>query len=203
MRLVCISDVHGQFDEVHLLSGDVLVIAGDLCEPADKHLKAANGWVESICDGFRCIVYVPGNHDLAIVEHPGRYHSLAPTLLQNMLVDSEIEFEGVHFYGMPYESLGRENAEERIPDGIDVLVTHEPPYGILDEAPPSRDRARIGNAPLRRSVLRIKPRVHIFGHAHFGHGMKHIDETLFANVAVCGRPNKYYGVAHKPTVIDI
>ncbi len=201
--MVCISDVHGRFSELTMPPGDILVIAGDLCETADKDFVAANVWIESIEHLYRLIIYVPGNHDLGIVEHTNKYRSVARILVRSLLIDDEIEFERLRIYGMPYESRDRLEPETRIRPGIDILVSHDPPYGILDDAPTSRGGVSIGNTDLCRAVMRIQPMLHVFGHAHFGHGRKRIGDITFCNVAICGRPGKYYAVANRPTIIDI
>jgi Icc-related predicted phosphoesterase len=201
MKLVCLSDVHEHFDVV-VPDGDVLIIAGDLCERSNASFVKAESWVKSLAKRFKYIVYVPGNHDQPILERPSEYRGIAPTLLGSMVVDATMEIDGIRIYGMPYESHGRENPEEVIPEGVDVLVTHEPPWGVRDWAPQNRD-THIGNAALLRAVERQRPRVHIFGHAHFGHGLLYDNGTLYANVAICGRPGKYYGLAHAPTVLNI
>ena len=51
--------------------------------------------------------------------------------------------------------------------GIDVMLTHGPPMGILDET--SREE-HVGCKHLRRAVERCKPQLHAFGHIHEGWG---------------------------------
>jgi Icc-related predicted phosphoesterase len=47
------------------------------------------------------------------------------------------------------------------------LVTHGPPYGILDKT----DGGKHGGSEfLLKEVLRIKPKLHLFGHIHEGRG---------------------------------
>ncbi|WP_413944773.1 hypothetical protein [Bdellovibrio sp. HCB-162] len=50
------------------------------------------------------------------------------------------------------------NRVNKIPDEVDILVTHSPPFGILD--------AGHGSQSLRERVLKVRPKVHIFGHNH-------------------------------------
>lgn len=49
-------------------------------------------------------------------------------------------------------------------DGIDIMVTHGPPMGILDQVAGSR--ANVGCEHLSRAVERCKPMLHVFGHIH-------------------------------------
>lgn len=50
-----------------------------------------------------------------------------------------------------------------IPDKIDVLVTHGPPFGILDK---TINKVNAGCKGLLKFVEKINPQVHIFGHIH-------------------------------------
>jgi hypothetical protein len=50
-----------------------------------------------------------------------------------------------------------------IPANTDDLITHGPPYGILDK---NRVRSSAGCQSLKRVVKRIQPMLHVFGHIH-------------------------------------
>lgn len=67
-------------------------------------------------------------------------------------------------------------AQEDIPKDIDILVTHYPPYGILDEG--------MGSVEILNFVLHSKPKYHLFGHIHSTAGQKHIfGNTTCINIA--------------------
>ena len=68
-----------------------------------------------------------------------------------------------------------------IPANTDVLITHGPPMGILDQVG-SNDHA--GCADLLRHVERIKPKFHIFGHIHGSHGRYSTPVTQFINASI-------------------
>ncbi|KAM0252649.1 hypothetical protein ACHAP5_000940 [Fusarium lateritium] len=59
-----------------------------------------------------------------------------------------------------------------IPTGIDVAITHGPPYGICDFAGMSGTHA--GCPDLLAAVARAKPKIHCFGHIHEAWGMHHV-----------------------------
>ncbi|KAL8908125.1 MAG: hypothetical protein Q9207_001017 [Kuettlingeria erythrocarpa] len=61
-----------------------------------------------------------------------------------------------------------------IPDhpAIDILLTHGPPHGILDE---TRTGEKVGCEHLLRAVRRCRPRLHCFGHIHEGWGAERHD----------------------------
>lgn len=91
---------------------------------------------------------------------------------------------------------------KRIPDNVDILITHGPCYGILDVVPVSRFNNKpknVGCEELLKAVKRVKPLYHIFGHIHDSYGNKKIEDTTFMNVSVV---NEDYRVVNLPTVID-
>jgi predicted phosphohydrolase len=59
-----------------------------------------------------------------------------------------------------------------IPDDIDILVTHSPPYKILDEIHDWRycENKSVGSKELSKQIERVRPLVHVFGHIHEGYG---------------------------------
>ncbi|KAL8921892.1 MAG: hypothetical protein Q9208_005496 [Pyrenodesmia sp. 3 TL-2023] len=64
-----------------------------------------------------------------------------------------------------------ENPIPNHPD-IDILLTHGPPHGILDE---TRTGENVGCEHLLRAVKRCRPRLHCFGHIHEGWGAERHD----------------------------
>ncbi|PON24679.1 hypothetical protein TGAM01_v206609 [Trichoderma gamsii] len=53
--------------------------------------------------------------------------------------------------------------------GIDIVITHGPPYGMMDM---SAERKRIGCPQLFAAVAKAQPKIHCFGHVHEGWGAK-------------------------------
>lgn len=62
-------------------------------------------------------------------------------------------------------------ATNPIPDDVDIVMTHGPPYGILDWCA----QGSVGCPNLLRAIRRAKPAMHCFGHIHEGHGVEVID----------------------------
>ena len=71
-----------------------------------------------------------------------------------------------------------------IPEDVDVLVTHGPPWGVLDRAPGSN--SHVGCRQLLAAVRRVKPVAHVFGHVHGCYGTYDTPKTLFVNSALLG-----------------
>jgi len=91
---------------------------------------------------------------------------------------------------------------DTIPPGIDVLVSHQPPYGYCDEVP-DFNSGRVssqGSCELVAAIDRVKPKVVICGHIHEGHGRAERNGTPIYNVSVV---DERYRLVHGATVIDI
>lgn len=68
-----------------------------------------------------------------------------------------------------------------IADDTDVLLSHAPPCGVLDDVGDTLE----GCAALRRRVLQFNPALHVFGHCH-NHGgvcVRAAGGTTFVNAA--------------------
>lgn len=84
-----------------------------------------------------------------------------------------------------------------------ILVTHAPPYGILDQVAVDYrhyavgtygDKAKdghIGSYSLRKIVDKYHPFLHLFGHIHEAKGVEKIDNTTFINGGSTGHDSDY------------
>ena len=81
-------------------------------------------------------------------------------------------------YASPYTpSLGNwgfqyhpsQGHEFEIMKGVDLVITHGPPKGIMDY---TESKQRAGCPDLFRAIARARPRLHCFGHIHEGWGAK-------------------------------
>ena len=70
---------------------------------------------------------------------------------------------------------------DMIPDDTDVLITHGPPHGILDQT--VRGKLNVGCEDLLEAVYRVKPKLHVFGHIHEVKGRKEYDGITFINAS--------------------
>ena len=88
-----------------------------------------------------------------------------------------------------------------IPNDIDILITHSPPYGILDEVDSQEHCTsyHVGSRSLLKRVCEIKPKLHVFGHVHEGYGDIIAEwtntPTAFVNAS---HVNEYYEPVNKP-----
>lgn len=199
----CISDLHGFTPD--LGGADILVIAGDLVDFSERRsYEIFMEWVMSLDYGK--ILITAGNHDTLLEKHPDLLDGHREKV--RYLVDETIEFDGVSFHFSPWtlEFQGmnpickaftckteKELAHKWrvIPFNVDVLVTHSPPFGICDKlARPVGSCGRpgpwlenAGSPSLFVEVMQKRPKYHIFGHIHEGHGSFANENTLFLNVS--------------------
>jgi Icc-related predicted phosphoesterase len=198
IKLDCISDLHLFFGP-KLEGGDILVVAGDISYIGKmEDFIRFNSWLDQYKKKYSFIVFTPGNHDLGSQGNPDLFKSLVPNVT-HYLINEPAEILGLKFFVSPITPTfmdwawmaDRGEAIKRywdmIPENTDVLVTHGPPYGILDQCPDWQDHTKsvsVGCEELLKAVQRIKPRVHIFGHIHEGYGQITIDKTTFINAAI-------------------
>lgn len=207
MKLVIISDVHNRMNKMPLPDGDVLVVCGDLTSMG--HVSEVLAFKKAVLKtSFPDIVVIAGNHDLTFDRDPD---SVKPLLVHpriHYLEDSGVEIGGLKFWGSPYTpTFGRwafmksdaklKDHWDLIPDNTDVLITHGPPYGILDET--SRGDSA-GSVTLLEAVKRVRPRLHCFGHIHEAYGTTTKDGTTFVNAATC---TLQYIPSNEPVVMEL
>ena len=89
-----------------------------------------------------------------------------------------------------------------IPAGIDILVSHQPPFGHGDRFQHARtgEIEHLGSHELLAAIDRIRPRLVICGHMHDGQGRFDYHGTAIYNVSVV---NDQYRLIRPPTVIDL
>ncbi|MBK7402020.1 MAG: metallophosphatase domain-containing protein [Myxococcales bacterium] len=202
MRIVAVADTHAfQADLGAIPDGDVFVHAGDLLRGGTlEELEEALPWIRAL--PHRHKIVVAGNHDGCFATDLAAARALLGDVVY--LEDSGVVFDGVHFWGSPWQPAyndwwfnlprGAPLAEKwaRIPAGIDVLVTHGPPLGFGDQGPVE---GRAGCADLLEHVRRVRPPLHLFGHIHQDGGLFAEGETTFVNVTT-------WECERMPTVLD-
>lgn len=212
MRLVCISDTHGEHQDLVLPEGDVLIHAGDVSAHGrrDETLGFMQ-WLGS--QNFEHILCIAGNHDTFVEQDPLVAKQFADINGVQLLNDSGYQVKGVQFWGSPITprffdwSFMRDPGApieahwNLIPTHTDVLITHGPPFGIMDEVVRQNgDVENTGCPSLLSRVQAVAPALHIFGHIHEGHGSVQNDGVRYLNVSTM---NEFYRVTNQPVVVDI
>jgi Icc-related predicted phosphoesterase len=192
MKLCIISDTHNYHKRLAKLpDADVIIHAGDFTSVGHSHeIVNFMQWYSKLPYKYKIII--AGNHDWLFETH----RILALEKIPKGVIyleDSGVEIDEIKFWGTPvqkpFNNWAFNRPEEKlaqhwaaIPDDTDVLITHSPPYSIMDFVP--WDRSHEGSPSLYKEIVeRIKPKVHIFGHIHEGYGIKVIEDTTFINAS--------------------
>jgi Icc-related predicted phosphoesterase len=213
MKIVAISDTHNHQKRIKLPEGDIIIHAGDATSRGYKHeviefLK----WYGSL--DYQENIFIPGNHDFLFQDNPDLCKELCNQYNVTLLNDSGLDLNGIKIWGSPitpwfhnwaFNRFRGENIQKHwnmIPSDTDILVTHGPVYGILDElerADGSKTGNHVGCEQLLQKILEIKPKIHISGHIHCGYGRQKFLDTEFFNVSVC---DEMYSPSNPPTEIE-
>lgn len=214
-RIVCLSDTHNCNGEFAVPDGDWLIHSGDATiRGTEREVEEFLAWFSRL--PHRHKIFIAGNHDW-LYETQNQFARLLTSKFNiRYLQDSVAEIDGLKIYGAPWQprffdwafnlNRGAELAEkwEMIPDDIDILITHGPPHGILDEVPTKFGFENTGCERLRKRVEEIskfgKLKLHVFGHIHCGYGVRDEWGVKFVNASVC---DESYEPIQPPLVVEI
>jgi predicted phosphohydrolase len=199
MRIVLISDTHCLHNVLTMPHGDIIIHSGDYSlEGTIAETGAFFNWFQNL--PYKHKILIDGNHER---NHEKEYALFKSMIPENViyLENSGIKVEGLKIWGSPntpaFKNWGymyhTEDEAKRlwgmIPDKLDILITHGPPYKMMDfstyEAEDRTDQ-HVGCKILRKAVDDIKPNLHVFGHVHGQTGYKKQGKTLFVNAAILG-----------------
>lgn len=210
MKIVCISDTHGDHELVSPPDGDVLIHAGDITAHGSRDdFHDFIDWFSKQPHEHK--IFIGGNHDTYLEQHPDKVLAVAQAHNVNYLDDSGVEVNNMRFWGSPITprfqdwSFMREEADIHkhwalIPDDTQFLITHGPVWGVMDEVVRSPEFTEHTGCPsLAERVKQIKPAYHVFGHIHEGYGELTREGTRFLNISTM---NMHYVIENKPVEIE-
>lgn len=190
IQVVCLADSHNVQPEIP--AGDILLHAGDLSRYGTfDEIQSQLKWLSS--QPHRWKVVIAGNHDLLLdkdfvavhpdreLEQPGKGRDDLQwgdlIYLQNSDIELAVGSRKVKIFGGPLAPRfgnfafqydpGEDVWHEALPRDTDILLTHGPPLGHLD------DNGK-GCRWLLEELWRTKPRLVVFGHIHPGRGQRQV-----------------------------
>ena len=180
MKILHLSDTHDMLHRLRdLPKADILVHSGDFCMVGNE--QEALDFLNWFCDlPYKHKIFICGNHDDCL------YNANIDGLPDNVhhLRHSSITIDGIKFYGVPMfmsDTTEGRHDYHRIPNDVNVLVTHCPPHGILD----FDDDFNYGSKSLRTKIDSLPQlKAHLFGHIHARHGTLQHGTTTFSNGAI-------------------
>lgn len=219
MKIVAISDLHGTFPK-SIPECDLLIVAGDVCPDVFEGRFVARQSPERQLHWFNN-VFVPwaerqpaefvlstwGNHDFCGHLLPNAHYDKL-----DVVSDGPVIINGVKLWLTPWsnqfmdwafmkrhEDLGPIYA--KIPDDVDILVSHQPPqgYGDLYMNFDTKQMEHIASSELLYTIERVRPSIVVCGHLHGGHGTYQHGETTIYNVSIL---NEAYQLHYPPTEFD-
>lgn len=177
MRIVCISDTHAS--PPPLPPGDILIHAGDATNFSSiQELQKFREWWDA--QDYEYKLFIPGNHESE------QYSDFVP--IPNLHLKSTtiagMVFAGCSFIprleGFPfYRPASHRRRVYQAMGKVDVLITHAPPFGILDRV----KEEHLGCRVLAEEIENINPRLHVFGHIHEGNGVARIGNRIYVNAS--------------------
>lgn len=226
MKICAISDLHGYLPE--LKPCELVLICGDSVpleyQASSKKTKkwydtTFRKWAGELpCDK---VLFIAGNHEL---HFPGKkiiYESLFSKddkityLCHSEYIHKSKDGKEYKIFGTPYckqfmnwafmypnEEL--EKIFKNIPNDLDILISHDNPYGygdiVLQECPWA-DGSHIGNIPLAKAIEEKQPKYQFNGHLHScEHSLIMIGNTKHYN---CSIKDEQYNPVYEPLYLDI
>ncbi len=184
MKILLLTDIHGHYDAISDFMGcapDIVIIAGDITDCGDpQEAKEVFRQIDVPCFA------IPGNCDVPEILDVIEY-SDAVNLHGTSLEIGQVTFTGVGGsnptpFNTPFElseeELGEllEKAKKRgRPNVHNVLVTHAPPYGTLDDVGGTHVGCKYFRDNLRDFDLVC------CGHIHDHTGVVEIEDTIIVN----------------------
>ena len=221
IKITCISDTHNKHKSIFPGSGDLIIHAGDATGRGHSgEIEPFLKWYGEL--DFTHKILIAGNHDFGFERDPATYEEMCKKYNVIYLNDTSVEIKDndtgklMKVHGSPVQPefcdwafnrrIGEFNQApyawikphwDLIPEDTNILVTHGPPKGIMDEVKnhfhPIPEE--VGCPHLFNAVKNIKPQLHVFGHIHEQNGVIVKGSTTFCNASML---NDRYNVAYTP-----
>ena len=214
-----LSDTHGKHAKFKCEGGDILIHAGD-CTSGGSLRDSIDflNWFSS--QDYSHLIMIAGNHDWAFQSQPTLLADECRKRKIILLNDSGIILKdmsdptiNIRVWGSPIQlefnnfafncqhGADIKRHWDLIPNNTEILITHCPPYGILDEV------VQIGGFPysppnlagcqdLLNKIKETNVKLSVFGHIHEARGIIYKDLVTYVNASSLDR--QYAIVEGKP-----
>jgi len=230
LDIIAISDTHNRHKSIkelngeNALGGDIIIHAGDATgQGTVSEVTSFLKWYGNL--DFTHRILVAGNHDWLFELNPSLVKDMCDQNGITLLNDSNVVINGVKIHGSPVQpwfydwafnrARSIEEAQYRnikeikphwdmIPDDTNILITHGPPYMILDELVHVSGEPKgqfVGCVKLSERIRELKQlKHHIFGHIHYWGGQTVVkDGIMYHNASIC---DEMYAPTNPITVIE-
>lgn len=218
MKITFISDTHTQHKKIELPGGDILIFSGDFMGSGYRvyEVQSFLNWFSE--QPYKYKIFIAGNHDRYCENNPELFKALVDDYVDKNVIylkDDLIGVEGLKIYGTPWQpyfcnwafniadSDRLISLYQNIPEDLDILITHCPPYHTLDKSHDYRNGEEpLGSKELETVLFQMgthRPKIHCFGHIHGDGGNTLTDGVCYINASVC---DENYNPINKIVTID-
>jgi len=215
VTILHVSDTHSLHHEAgDLPSADIFIHSGDVSKSGtDGEFGDFNYWLGTIKWKFKHMFVISGNHDFWTTNWRLNQGALStgeafnPNYFQYKITNAKVlkhemvQVMGLKIWGEGWHPQRADsnpgNNYQDLPYGLDILVTHEAPFGIFDQT----GAGNWGSShDLLQAIWEKRPKVHLFGHVHEQRG--HWDKTASGNYRGGSeyRPNLWVPQVFKPNM---
>lgn len=216
IKIICFSDTHRNHDFLNIDGDfDIAIFSGDAGTYRNPYQNQSAildfiEWYSSL-KSIKHKIWIAGNHCTSIEHRLVDAKKLSEEKGLIYLQHDFVEVEGLKIFGSPYTpsfgygwafNVDRGKPIERfwsqIPEDVEILVVHGPPYGRLDKV---QSGERVGCKDLTERIKSLKNlKLVQYGHIHEDYGHEIIDNVNYINASVL---NLRYELVNKPFVVEI
>ena len=224
IKVVAISDLHGYLPEIP--ECNLLCICGDLVPlNVQANSRKTRKWLtkefKPWCESLPCykVLFIAGNHDLHFENLDFMKAQFPKDDKVTYLFNEEYSYQSkdgkiYSIFGTPYcqifgnwafmlPSKELEKAYSKIPENLDILMTHDAPYGVSDILLQKEyyTGEHIGNKPLAKAILQKAPKIVCHGHLHST--SREFEELGYSKVVNCSIKDECYDSIYDPIVFKL
>ena len=211
IKLVFISDTHNKYNALDIPKCDILISTGDYSmRGLPKEVQSFHEWLAK--QNAKHKISIQGNHELWVEKNFNAAKDIALEACPrvNFIDEGLVEIADLKIWCSAITPWFCDWAWNRnrgtdikrhwdlIPDDIDILATHGPPYGYGDFV--EWDALNVGCKDLLDRIEEVHPIISAYGHIHQGYGIYKNKHTTFVNASTC---DEGYKPVNLPIVIEI
>lgn len=214
MKALVISDTHMKHNEISFEGYEdinTIIHCGDFSH-TPKQVFSFCKWFGDL--DFDNKILIAGNHDSYIetVTHEV-FEDYCKEKGITYLHDTSTIINGIKIHGSPYSNefgnwsfmlndMELDKIWQKIPDDVEVLITHGPAYGVGDEVQQDIMDPNVGSHTLKYHINNrlTKMKYHLFGHIHEDYGIHKQEKYVGINASTF---DWYKKKINKPHIIEL
>ncbi|KAF8464246.1 Metallo-dependent phosphatase-like protein [Kalaharituber pfeilii] len=161
-RLAVLNDLTSRFQYIILIAGNHDRALSHFCDSRDA------AQYDDLCQriALRGVFYIARSKRIIYLENTGVTLTVRGRKIRVWGSPCSLATSKQTAFG--YSSQQAQELWAQVPEGTDILLTHGPPLGYLDND--GCAGKNLGCIELTKALWRVRPRAHVFGHVHAGYG---------------------------------